>query len=142
MRCGPGPDQLDAIDSFDIDEYKKADARATIKAVTADLEAKWQSSKMGKVLLQYSGFNGAFRRAERKLRNAPKRNQKPENAPTAEQEKQCAQELVDILNAEAARTLNLDGRQRRVFVQYLIFGKAFENTTIDYYRLYQMKYPS
>ena len=83
-----------------------------------------------------------FRRAERKLKNAPKRNQKPENAPTAEQEKLCAQELVDILNAEAARTLTLTGRQRRVFVQYLLFGKSFENTAIDYYRLYQIKFPS
>lgn len=133
---------LETIDAYDIDPYKKADARATVMAITADLDAKWQSSKMGKVLLQYSGFNGAFRRAERKLKNAPKRNQKPENAPTAEQEKLCAQELVDILNAEAARTLTLTGRQRRVFVQYLLFGKAFENTAIDYYRLYQIKFPS
>ena len=133
---------LEAIDNYSIDDYKKADAKATVLAVTADLDAKWQSSKMGKVLMQYSGFDGAFRRAERKLKNPPKRNQKPGTEPTAEELKQCAQELVDILNAETAKTFALTGRQRRVFVQYLIFSKAFETTAIDYYKLYQLKYPS
>lgn len=133
---------MDVIDNYNIDEYKKADARATIRAITADLDARWQSAKMGSVLIQYSGFDGAFRRAERKLQNLPLRNQPPEKAPTAEQLHQCAQELVDLLNTEISKTLSLTGRQRRVFVQYMIFSKAFENTNIDYYKLYQMKYPT
>ena len=52
----------------------------------------------------------------------------------------CATELVAFLNEEVARTLELEDRQRQIFVQYMLFGKSFENTSVDYYKLYKLKY--
>ena len=131
---------LEAIERFDIDAYKKADAVAMVTAVTRDLNRSWKSSTLGKVLLQYSGFESIFRRAERKFPAAPKRNQKTSDTPNLEQEKKCAVDLVDFLNEEVGRSLSLSKQQQQIFVQYLLFGKSFENTTVDYYKLYQRRY--
>lgn len=131
---------LEVIENFDIDAYKKADAVAMINSVTNDLNRNWKSSSLGKVLLQYSGFESIFRRAERKFPAAPKRNPKAKDVPDLEQEKQCAADLVSFVNEEVGRSLVLTEQQRRIFVQYLIFGKSFENTSVDYYKLYQHKY--
>lgn len=132
---------MEVIERFDIDAYKKADAKAMVKAVTGELDRAWKSSTLGRVLLQYSGFESIFRRAERKFQSAPKRNQKNDDI-TAEQEKQCAAELVEFLNNEVGRSLLLTDQQRQIFVQYLVFGKSFENTSVDYYKLYRHRYLS
>ena len=58
----------------------------------------------------------------------------------AEQEKKKAGELVDFLDAEISRSLTLSEQQRQVFIQYLVFGKSFEDTPIDYYKIYRHKY--
>ena len=131
---------LDVIESFDIDAYKKADAIAMVTTVTRDLNRVWKSSTLGRVLLQYSGLESIFRRAERKFQSAPKRNQKAPTDP--EKEKKCATELVNFLNEEVGHSLELPEHQRKILVQYLIFGKSFENTSVDYYKLYQHKYLS
>lgn len=133
-------DILEVIEAFDIDAYKKADAKAMVLSVTTELNRAWQSSKLGRVLLQYSGFESMFRRAERKFQTAPKRNAKAKDAPDGDAEKKCATELVAFLNEEVARTLELEDRQRQIFVQYMLFGKSFENTSVDYYKLYKLKY--
>lgn len=131
---------LEVIERFDIDAYKKADAKAMVQAVTEELNAAWKSSTLGNVLLQYSGFESIFRRAERKFQNAPKRNQKTVEDANEAQEKQCATDLVLFLQEEVARSLDLSERQRRLFVQYTLYGKTLENTTVDYYKLYKLKY--
>ncbi len=133
---------LEAIERFDIDAYKKADAAAMIKAVTGELNTAWKSSSLGKTLLQYSGFESIFRRAEREFQGVLSRNQNADDALDAEQEKKKAVELVDFLDAEVSRSLALSQQQRQIFVQYLVFGKSFEDTPIDYYKIYRYKYPS
>lgn len=131
---------MEVIDAFDIDRYKKADAKAMVTSVTGDLDRAWQSSKFGKVLLQYSGFESIFRRAERIVSGMPKRNQKADAEIDTEQEKKSADELFRFLNEEVSRVLDLSEQQRRKLIQYMVFGKSFENTVVDYFRLYQIRY--
>lgn len=131
---------MEVIENFDIDAYKKADAKSMVTALTHELDQAWKSSTLGKVLLQYSGFESIFRRAERKFQAAPKRNPSASETPNPEQEKKCAGELVAFLNEEVGRSLSLTEQQQQIFVQYLVFSKSFENTSVDYYKLYQYKY--
>lgn len=131
---------LDVIETFEIDRYKKEDAKTMIRTVCADLNRTWQSSKFGQVLLQYSGFESTFRRAERMVSNMPRRQNKAQQAEDPDRVQKSAGELFEFLNREVEKVLDINEQQRQKLIQYMVFGKSFEHSDIDYFKLYQIQY--
>lgn len=126
---------LEAIDSFDIDYYKKEDAKYMVREITSALDKKWDSLFFGKSLMQYSGVDIIFRRAENLLKNMPRCGKdKTEN------EQKSVNELFSFLDSELLKMFDINEQQRRMITQYMVYVKAYEKSEIDYDWIYKVKY--
>ena len=126
---------LERIDAYEIDSYKKEDARCMIRAVTSALDRKWDSLFFGKALMQYVGVDILFRRAENTIKGMPLHG-KEKSAP----EKESANTLFRFLDEELSRMLDINERQRNMIVQYMVYVKAYEKNAVDYDWIYRTKY--
>ena len=126
---------LEAIDAFDIDYYKKEDAKYMVREITSTLDKKWDSLFFGKSLMQYSGVDIIFRRAENLLKNMPRcGKEKTEN------EQKSVKELFSFLDSELLKMFDINEQQRRMITQYMVYVKAYEKSEIDYDWIYKVKY--
>ena len=126
---------FETIDAYDIDDYKKEDARCMVRAITASLDRKWDSLFFGKAIMQYVGLDIVFRRAENTVKGLPLHGKEKTDA-----EKSSADALFRFLNDEISRMISVNDRQRRIIIQYIVYIKAYEKTSIDYDWIYKTKY--
>lgn len=126
---------LEKIDSYEIDKYKKEDARCMINTVTSTLDKKWDSLFLGKAMMQYVGVDILFRRAENTVKGMPLYGKEKEMP-----EEESVDLLFDFLEGELSRMLEFTERQRNMMIQYMVYVKAYEDTTIDYDWIYKTKY--
>jgi hypothetical protein len=128
---------MEVIEAFDIDAYKKDDARCMVKAVTHTLDTKWDSLYLGKAMMQYTGLDVVFKRAEQTMKDMPK---KKKDAKDGEQSQFNVSELFNFLNAEVDRMIDVNDEQRRTIIQYMTYAKAYDETPIDYEQIYRTRY--
>ena len=126
---------LEMIDVFEIDGYKKEDARCMIRAVTSALDRKWDSWLFGMAVMQYVGVDVLFRRAESTIKGMPLHGKEK-----AEAEQNSVDALVRFLDGELIKMLEISNQQRRMIMQYMIYVKAYEKTAVDYDWIYRTKY--
>ncbi len=126
---------FETIDAYDIDDYKKEDARCMVRAITASLDRKWDSLFFGKAIMQYVGLDIVFRRAENTVKGLPLHGKEKTDA-----EKSSTDALFRFLNDEISRMISVNDRQRRIIIQYIVYIKAYEKTSIDYDWIYKTKY--
>ena len=126
---------LEKIDAYEIDEYKKADARCMIRAVTSALDRKWDSLFFGKAMMQYVGMDILFRRAENTVKSMPLHGKEKAAA-----EKGSVDALFKFLDGELSKLLDINERQRNTVMQYMVYVKAYEKTAVDYDWIYKTKY--
>ena len=125
---------LEEIEASDIDWYKKEDARCMVRAVTSTLDKKWDSLFLGKTLMQYTGGDGLFRRAEHQVSGMPV-CAKPDADAT-----EGINDLFRFLDEEVAKLLHLEEQERRTIIQYMVYAKAYEDGAVDYDRIYRTRY--
>ena len=128
---------FETIESFDIDRYKKEDARAMIRSVCGSLDRDWDNILLGKAMMQYSGTESIFRRAERFVEDIPK---KDSDELDEERSRQGVSELFDFLDREVGRVLNITEEQKHSIIQYMVYVKAYEDTEVDYDSIYRIHY--
>lgn len=126
---------LETIESFDIDQYKKADARCMVNNVCATLDKKWDSLYLGKALTQYIGADSLYRRAERDVKNIPISGK--EHTDT---EKEAVNSMFTYLNDQLQHMLDLEERQRNSLIQYMTYAKTYEKVKYDYDWIYKTRY--
>ena len=126
---------LETIDAFDIDDYKKEDARCMVRAVTSTLDRKWDSLYFGKALMQYVGVDILFRRAENTVKGMPVHGKEK-----AVDEQRSVDSLFRFLDGELSKMLEINECQRRKIMQYMVYVKTHEKTVVDYDWIYKTKY--
>ena len=129
---------MEKIECFDIDHYKKEDARCMLRTVSATLAAAWKSAFFGNVLMQYSGMESIFRRAEKNVDGLPLRGKG--DPMQTEVNEEALGPLFRFLNEEVERALELSEQQKRWAIQYMVFAKAHEQTVVDYDKIYHSRY--
>ena len=122
-------DVLEVIECFDIDIWKKMDAKQMVIRLDQALKTKWDSRLLGVTLKEYSGAEGAFHRAEKKL---------------VVKDKEIDTESVPLwyqaMNSEVDTIVRLDTTQRRRLIQYMTFAKCYESAGINYDLIYRANY--
>lgn len=126
---------MEKIEAFDIDGYKKEDARCMVRSVTSTLDRKWDSLFFGKALMQYIGADVLFRRAENTVKGLPLHGKEK-----AQAEQNSMDALFRFLEGELTKMSELDDLQRRMLVKYMVYVKAYEKTAVDYDWIYRTKY--
>ncbi len=126
---------MEKIEAFDIDGYKKEDARCMVRSVTSALDRKWDSLFFGKALMQYIGADVLFRRAENTVKGLPLHGKEKAKA-----EQNSMDALFRFLEGELTKMSELDDLQRRMLVKYMVYVKAYEKTAVDYDWIYRTKY--
>ena len=105
-----------------------------VRAVTSALDKKWDSLFLGKTLMQYTGGDGLFRRAEHQVSGMPV-CAKPDADAT-----EGINDLFRFLDEEVAKLLHLEEQERRTIIQYMVYAKAYEDGAVDYDRIYRTRY--
>lgn len=131
---------LEVIESFDIDYYKKEDARAMVRNVCSTLDKQWNNVVLGKVLMQYLGTESIFRRAEQIVPDMPRRAAEDTGSDVAVKEQESVKELFRFLEKEIDTLLTLNEEQRRSLIQYMVYVKAYETSEVNYDRIYRIHY--
>ena len=126
---------LEIIEAFDIDRYKKEDAVRMVKCVSSAMDSKWDSVVFGNALLQYSGAEGIFRRAEQSLSSVPKRG---DNG--SDDISQGVEQFFDFLSEETSKILVLNEQQRTMLLQYFVYAKSYDEGNVDYDAIYRKRY--
>ena len=129
---------LEKIESFDIDYYKKADAKCMVESIMNTLDKKWSSLYLGKSIIQFFGLENVFRRAESEIKNLPHKNKQGENP---ESQFDMA-EMTRFLNRELDRLFieKVEYKYKDKIIQYSLYAKMFEEGSIDYEKIYKSKY--
>ena len=135
MRTRNKQSIFDAIEAFDIDVYKKKDACRMVETVTTVLENKWESRFLGKTIMQYTGADALFRRAEDKIKNLPLCSKEK-----TEEHGESVVELIRFLTSETENMLVLTEKQRRIMIQYMLYAKSYEKADVDYDWIYRTRY--
>lgn len=131
---------LEEIESFDIDQYKKADAKRMVETVCAHLDKKWSSLYLGRAIMQYTGLDTAFRRAERTVKDMPKKPDKRDKNTEKSADNFDLQSLVSFLNGEVERLMISDAVVKDKIVQYALYAKMYDDSPVDYERIYRARY--
>lgn len=126
---------LEKIESFDIDRYKKDDAACMVRTICSSLDKKWDSLYLGKALMQYTGADALFRRAERSIKSIPLCGKEHTDA-----DRDGVNALFKYLCDELDKMLQIDERQRNSLIQYMTYAKTYENAEFDYDWIYRARY--
>ena len=124
---------LERIESFDIDYYKKLDAKCMVQSICNTLDKKWNSLYLGNAIIQYTGADSLFRRAENTVKGMPVRGKEFNNNNSVTQ-------LFTFLNDEVDKMLIINEQQRRTLIQYMVYAKAYEQNEVDYDLIYRKRY--
>ena len=126
---------LKIIDQFDIDFYKKEDARAMVNALCGKMDKKWDSVSFGSGLMQYAGLRSIFHRAEEKIRSIPKVKDGEESF-----NKGDVAPLFNYVSDELRHMLLIREDQLRTMMQYMFYVKAHEPSEFNYDLIYKARY--
>ena len=126
---------LETIESFDIDAYKKEDARCMINSLCKSLNKKWDSLFFGKALMQYTGADSFFRRAEYAIKSMPIVGKEQ-----TEEQRNSIDHLFNFLNTELDKMLEITEQQKRTIIQYMLYVKAYDHCKVDYDWIYRTRY--
>lgn len=126
---------LERIEAFDINAYKKEDARCMVKSICSTLDKKWNSLYLGKALIQYTGADSLFRRAENTVKNMPIHGKEQTDA-----QRNSISQLFHFLNEEVDKMLEINEQQKRTIIQYMVYAKAYETSGVDYDLIYRTRY--
>ena len=126
---------LEIIDFYEIDNYKKEDARCMVHSICNTLNQKWDSSYLGKALTQYTGLEILFKRAEQLIDGIPHHGQE-----ITDKHKDSVDKLFSFLYQEIDKILEINEQQKRTIIQYMIYSKAYDKTIVDYDLIYRLRY--
>lgn len=126
---------IEKIESFDIDAYKKEDARCMIRSICSSLNTKWNSLTFGKALVSYMGADSFFRRAENLIKSMPMAGEEQ-----TEKQRESINELFKFLNTELDKMFEINEEQRRQVIRYMLYVKSYDHCKIDYDWIYRTRY--
>lgn len=120
-----------AIDAYEISEYKKFEIRKVLNELHRSMPSGFDSIKFGKVLLQLSGGQDAFRIAEHRIKRGSQDKEYDERA---------LQSWYLKLDETIQNCIELDRTHRDILIKYMIYAKGFEETALNYRELYRRIY--
>ena len=130
---------MKVIDEYDIDFFKKEDARCMVQSICERMGKKWDNILFGKAMMRYSGVDVIFRRAENEVKNMPLASETDKKTDMSEVRNELAP-YFKYVSGELSRMLSITDEQRRTLMQYILYVKAHESSPIDYDMIYRAKY--